>query len=415
MRLLVLMTLLMLLLGLSGCGSRPAKDAATSSSGAKPQLVRDDLSRSLQQRADSNSAFAQLDAYADDRGVGTWRRASGGSVVSSSGGPRLVSGDYAGRADVERFIDRMQRQGFQRGELVSVFSRVQRDPWIVKYMNRQWKPASGPTGAWTRYRSKHITSNMLAKGDAFWNRHAATLDKAARQYGVPPEYIVAIIGIETKWGGYMGKHRIVDALSTLAFDYPRRADYFSDELEQFLIMSRDQGVDPFQPVGSFAGAMGLGQFMPSSYQKYAVDFDGNGNRNLWDAQDAIGSVANYFNKHGWKNGQQVTARAAGGGGLPRSMETGFKTSYAVADLESRGLRPALSLPPDQRVSLLRLDAAGGYEYWLGFTNFYVITRYNRSTYYAMTVHQLAQALRARRGVRPAARVTQYAVAAEPAG
>ena len=411
MPVLALIALLSLVVPLAGCGSKPTKDAtvsrgAVSQPAAKPRLVRSDVSRSLSERSAGDTSLARLDVYAE-RGRG------GNSGVTN--GPKLVSGDYAGRADVEAFIDRMQRQGFSRAELVALFSRVRADPWIVEYMNRQWKPASGPTGAWTRYRSKHITDTMLGKGDAFWSRHAATLDRASREYGVPPEYIVAIIGIETKWGGYMGKHRIIDALSTLAFDYPRRSAYFADELEQFLIMSRDEGVDPFQPVGSFAGAMGLGQFMPSSYQKYAVDFDRDGHRNLWDPEDAIGSVANYFNKHGWQTGQQVTAKASGGSALPRSMDTGFKTSYSVGSLQSQGLRPAIALPRDRRVSLLRLDAAGGYEYWLGFENFYVITRYNHSTYYAMTVHQLAQALRARRGGGgPTPRMTQQPSAGGPA-
>jgi len=392
-----------------GCASSPAKDASAdaSASGAEPRLARGDAGRSPARRGSTDSAFAQLDAHS-----GRGPAARGGSA----GGRSLVSGPYAGRADVERFIDRMQRQGFSRDELVAVFSRVDPDPWILEYMNRQWRPASGPNGGWTRYRSKHITPAMLAKGDAFWNRHAITLERASKKYGVPPEYIVAIIGIETKWGGYMGKHRIIDALATLAFDYPRRADYFSDELEQFLIMARDEGVSPFQPVGSFAGAMGLGQFMPSSYHGYAVDFDGDGHRNLWDPEDAIGSVANYFNKHGWRRGQPVTARATGGTGLPWSTDVGFKTNYSLEALQAKGLRPASALPSTQRVSLLRLDSAGGLEYWLGFDNFYVITRYNNSTYYAMTVHQMAQALRARRGGGgPTLRMTQQPADAEQAG
>jgi membrane-bound lytic murein transglycosylase B len=355
---------------LLGCGSKPTRDAPT---------------------ADS-SGFTTFGS--DGRSVA--RRAS-------SGGPRLDRGDYAGRADVERFIDRMERQGFSRAELVRVFSQVQRDPWILEYMERQWRPASrgpsGPSGAWTRYRAKHITSSNLNKGLAFWRRHEQTLNRAAERYGVPPEYIVAILGIETHWGGYMGKHRIVDALSTLAFDYPRRSAYFTDELEHFLIMARDEGFDPMRPVGSFAGAMGLGQFMPSSYHEYAVDFDNSGRRDLWDPEDAIGSVANYFASHGWQTGQPVTARASARGAVPRSMETGFKTNYRVGELKSSGIMPAAALKDGERVSLLRLDAAGGYEYWLGLKNFYVITRYNNSTYYAMTVHQLAQALRSQHGGR----------------
>lgn len=318
-------------------------------------------------------------------------------ATGSSGGPPLTTGDFANRPEVEAFMNRMQRQGFTRAELLGIFSRTRSDPKIVGYMNQQWKPSAGPNGAWTRYRAKHISGDMLARGDAFWNRHAAALARAQQEFGVPAEYVVAIIGIETKWGGYMGSHRIVDALATLAFDYPRRADYFSDELEQFLLMSRAEGFDPFTPVGSFAGAMGYGQFMPSSWRDYAVDFNGDGHRNLWDPVDVIGSVANYFRKHGWRSGQPVAVKASGGAALPASMETGFKTSYSASTLKAAGLTPAIAVPDGQKVSLLKLDATGGWEYWVGFDNFYTITRYNNSTYYAMTVHQMAQALRARRG------------------
>ncbi len=329
--------------------------------------------------------------------------------VKFSSTPRLTSGPYAGRGDVERFIDRMQAKGYTRQELVGIFSRVRPDDWIIEYMNRQWRPSSGPNGAWTRYRSRHITSDMLAKGTAFWRQHEAALERASKKYGVPPEYIVAIIGIETKWGGYMGKHRIIDALSTLAFDYPRRADYFSDELENFLVMARQEGFDAFQPVGSFAGAMGYGQFMPSSYLAYAVDFDGDGHRDLWDKEDAIGSVAHYFQQHGWKTGEPVAVRVSSAS--PGGLETGFKTNYPVSRLNAMGFRAPVSLPESERVSLLQLDAAGGYEYWFGFNNFQTITKYNKSTYYAMTVHQLAQSLRARHGGRYVARLAPAAARA----
>ena len=372
---------------LAGCGSNPTRDGAA------------------EKQPSSRPAVSRAGSGFDD--APRLRHAGAGGH-----GPALTSGPYAGRADVERFIDRMTGKGYSRAELSGIFSRVEPDPWIIEYMNRQWRPASGPNGAWTRYRGRHISADQMARGEAFWRNHEQALSRASAKYGVPPEYIVAIIGIETKWGGYMGKHRIVDALSTLAFDYPRRADYFTDELEQFLVMAKDQRVDPFQPVGSFAGAMGLGQFMPSSWHEYAVDFDGDGRRNLWDPDDAIGSVANYFHKHGWRTGQPVTVRAAGGEGLPWSTDTGFKTNYSVSSLKARGLVPVAALPDDQHVSLLRLDAAGGLEYWVGFDNFYVITRYNNSTYYAMTVHQMAQALRARRGSSsgPTLRMTQ-----QPAG
>jgi membrane-bound lytic murein transglycosylase B len=325
--------------------------------------------------------------------------------------PRLTSGPFAGRADVERFIDRMQGRGFTRAEMVSMLSRVRSDDWIIEYMNRQWRPSPGPNGAWTRYRSRHITSSMLDRGTAFWNAHAAELERASKKYGVPPEYIVAIIGIETKWGGYMGKHRIIDALATLAFDYPRRAEYFSGELENFLIMARREGFDPFQPVGSFAGAMGYGQFMPSSYLKYAVDFDGNGRRDLWDKQDAIGSVAYYFQQHGWRAGEPVATRV--NSIPPGGLETGFRSEYPLSLLERKGYRSPVAVDDDDPVSLLQLDAAGGYEYWFGFNNFRTITKYNNSTYYGMTVHQMARALRARRGGRYSARSPAAPKGAEP--
>ncbi|MBK5930395.1 lytic murein transglycosylase B [Halochromatium salexigens] len=328
------------------------------------------------------------------------------STTHASAASRVNRGDYAGRDDVARFIDQMQARGLDRDQLVRTFERTRQDPSIIKYMDRQWRPASGPTGAWTRYRARHITPGMLDRGSAFWTRHASTLERASKQYGVPPAYIVAIIGIETRWGGFMGTHRIIDALATLAFDYPRRADYFRNELAEYLLKVEDQGLDPLQPVGSFAGAMGLGQFMPSSWRDYAVDFNGDGRRDLWDPEDVIGSVAHYFQAHGWQPGAAVAVRARGGAGLPWSTETGFKTRYSVANLNAKGIQPAVALADDRQVSLLRLDAAGGVEYWVGFENFYVITRYNHSTYYAMTVHQLAEALRARRGLeQPSLRVS----------
>lgn len=384
MRALSILLPVCLALCLGACASKANKEAKASPS-ASAELARS---------AEPGGAFASIEraSYA------------GGSSQGSSS--RVRSGDFAGRADVERFISRMEAKGLNGAQLARTFERTQLDPSIIGYMDKQWRPASGPTGAWSRYRSRHITAGMLDKGSAFWARHSRALDEASRKYGVPPEYIVAIIGIETRWGGYMGTHRIMDALATLAFDYPRRADYFQEELAQYLLMAQDQGFDPLQPVGSFAGAMGLGQFMPSSWHDYAVDFDGDGRRDLWDPEDAIGSVARYFNAHGWKPGAAVAARASGGAGLPWSTDTGFKTDYSVASLKAKGIRPAVALPDQRRVSLLRLDAAGGLEYWVGFENFYVITRYNNSTYYAMTVHQLAEALRARRGLnQPTLRMT----------
>ncbi len=308
-----------------------------------------------------------------------------------------VSGDYAGYPAVTALIQRMERaHGMDPDDLAPIFSRVERQQWILDFLNRpKRKSSSGPTGAWTRYRAKFLTSDNIRNGAAFWSRYRSTLDRAHEKYGVPPEYVVAILGVETRWGGYLGKHKVIEALSTLAFDYPRRSEFFTGELESFLVMCRDEGFDPFKPVGSYAGAMGLGQFMPTSFQRFAVDFDGNGRRDLWDPVDAIGSVANYFKHHGWRTGELVTVRARSGSPVPRSVKTGYDSRYGLGALDAMGVSTTVPLDGVGEVSLLEFDAKGGYHYWLGLKNFYVITRYNHSSYYAMAVHQLAQAVRQR--------------------
>ena len=192
----------------------------------------------------------------------------------------------------------------------------------------------------------------------------------------------------------MGKTRILDALATLSFSYPRRAEYFSSELETFLLMARSESDDPLDLKGSFAGAMGYGQFMPSSYKQYAVDFNGDGHINLWDPVDAIGSVANYFKQHGWVSGDLVAVQALG---QAPGLENGFKTKYSVSQLAAAGLPPTQPLGNNQQASLRRLDVGTGYEYWYGLPNFYTITRYNHSTHYAMAVWQLGLAVAQARG------------------
>ncbi|EXJ15861.1 lytic murein transglycosylase B [Imhoffiella purpurea] len=320
-----------------------------------------------------------------------------------------VHGDFAGAPGVDDFIQRMARQhGFSPRQTASILSRAQRRQPIIDLMDRQApsRRSTGPNGAWTRYRAKFLTDSSIANGVSFWRRHESALARAQAHYGVPAEYIVAIIGVETRYGGFVGKTRILDALATLSFAYPRRADYFSGELEHFLVMTRDEGMDPTRPEGSFAGAMGLCQFMPSSFRDYAVDFTGDGHRNLWHPEDAIGSVANYFKRHGWRSGEAVAVRARiSSGSSAGVMKTGYDTQYGLGQLAARGIEPAGSLSGARQVSLLRLDAQGGYEYWLGLHNFYVITRYNHSAYYAMAVHQLAQAIRTRHGGTPGVRLS----------
>jgi membrane-bound lytic murein transglycosylase B len=333
-------------------------------------------------------------------------RAAAAKPVSAAGVSR-VRGDYAGYASVERFVDRMVREeGFAPEEVTNILSRVERQQWIIDFVTRpKGKASSGPTGYWTRYRAKFLTDDNIAAGGRFWRRYASVLDRARAEYGVPPEYVVAIIGVETRYGGYMGKHRVADALATLAFDFPRRSAFFTDELAAFLVMARNEGFDPFGPRGSYAGAMGYGQFMPSSFHKWAVDFDGDGRRDLWNPVDAIGSVANYFASHGWRTGEPVVVRARVKGSEAGMMKTGFDTAYSLDHLRSRGISAAGSTAGNGNVSLIELDAVGGYEYWLGLDNFYVITRYNHSSYYAMAVHQLAEAVRKRHGGGTATRVT----------
>lgn len=329
------------------------------------------------------------------------------SAYRATSASASVKGDFARAPGVDRFVRRMAQQGFEPSQTAAILSGARRQQSIIDLMNRQAPSrSSGPNGAWTRYRAKFLTDDSISNGVSFWQRNQAALDRAASRYGVPPEYIVAIIGVETRYGGYLGKTRIIDALATLSFAYPRRAEYFSGELESFLIMTRDERLDPFSPRGSFAGAMGLGQFMPSSFRDYAVDHSGDGHRDLWNPTDAIGSVANYFVRHGWRSGEPVAVRArVASPARAAAMKSGFKTQYRLSELSGRGITPAEPLGRVAQVSLLELDARGGYEYWLGLQNFYVITRYNHSTYYAMAVHQLAQAIRSRMGGSSGARLS----------
>ncbi len=320
---------------------------------------------------------------------------SGGFLLEPQHNVMQMGGDFANNPNAQQFIDKMvNKHGFDRQQLQEILSQAKRLDSVLRLMDNQApttsvKPPSGPNGAWLRYRKKFITPDNVQNGVVFWNQYEDALNRAWQVYGIPPEIIVGIIGVETRWGRVMGKTRILDALATLSFNYPRRAEYFSGELETFLLMARDEQDDPLNLKGSFAGAMGYGQFMPSSYKQYAVDFSGDGHINLWDPVDAIGSVANYFKAHGWVKGDQVAVMANGQApGLPN----GFKTKYSISQLAAAGLTPQQPLGNHQQASLLRLDVGTGYQYWYGLPNFYTITRYNHSTHYAMAVWQLGQAV-----------------------
>lgn len=312
------------------------------------------------------------------------------SVAALNPGQPLIQ-----RADVQAFIREMAaRHGFNPAQLRATFSRAQTQPSIIAAMSR---PAEAKP--WYVYREIFINPKRIQGGVQFWRTHAAALARAEQVYGVPPQIVVAIIGVETQYGGNMGKYRVFEALSTLAFGYPRRAAYFRKELENYLLLTRAEGIDPLTLRGSYAGAMGLGQFMPSSFLSYAVDFDGDGHRNLWrNPNDAIGSVAHYFRKNGWRPGQPVALPASVSGSRYPALvsERLSPPKHSVASLRSQGVTPRGSVSDSQMAMLLEFAGRDGAEYWLGFDNFYAITRYNRSQLYALAVYQLSQAIREQR-------------------
>jgi len=295
------------------------------------------------------------------------------------------------------FIDKMVTQHeFDRAELAVLIDGAEINQTILDTMAR---PAER-VEPWFEYRNIFLTEARIAAGVQFWREHAAIIDDVAGRYGVALEMIVAIVGIETYFGTRMGKYRVLDALATLAFAYPPRATFFASELESFLLLAREERVDVTAALGSYAGAMGAGQFIPSSYRAYAVDADADGRRDLWtDWDDALGSVANYFNVHGWQAGQPVVEQATrserfAGAEPGNSLDLG----ETVGSLTSMGYVFATSLPADTPAAAYALEAeGGGAEYWVGYHNFRVITRYNRSAKYALAAHQLSQAIRTRYG------------------
>jgi membrane-bound lytic murein transglycosylase B len=311
------------------------------------------------------------------------------------GGDSAGAESYAARPEVRQFIAEMARKhGFSRTELESVFSQARVQPSIIRAMQT---PAESPRRSWQSYRSNFLTPQRIEAGVRFKAANAEALSRASALYGVPEDIVVAIIGVETVYGRNVGGYRVLDALATLAFDFPARADYFRSELEQFLLHSREAGLEPLATRGSYAGAIGIPQFMPGTYRRYAVDFDGDGRRDLRASNaDAIGSVANFLKEHGWAAGQPVAARArVSGADFVPLLEGGIKPGYRVEDLAAVGvtLAPGAAAAPDALCSLIELQTPGqSSEYWLGFDNFFALTRYNRSSVYAIAVLELATAI-----------------------
>jgi len=317
--------------------------------------------------------------------------AAGLSLAAAAQPPSSAAVARAKRSFIGEMV---KKHDFDRAELTALLDGAVIDATILETMAR---PAERVV-PWFEYRTIFITEERIAAGVVFWNEHAATLDAVSERYGVAPEMIVAIIGIETYFGTRMGRYRVLDALATLGFAYPPRASFFSSELEAFLLLAREEQVDATTALGSYAGAMGAGQFIPSSYRAYAVDADADGKRDLWtNWDDVFGSVANYFDKHGWRAGEPVMESALRPPGFegpePRNA---LELGETVGSLTRMGYVFSTSLPSDAPAQAFSYEAAsGGSEYWVGYHNFRVVTRYNRSTKYALAAHQLAQAVRGR--------------------
>lgn len=309
--------------------------------------------------------------------------------------PALASTKAVDKQDMQRFIDEMTRQHkFKRDELQQLLDKARIHQSILDAISR---PAEAKP--WYKYRTIFLNQARIKGGIKFWNDNALVLKKASQRYGVPAEIMVAIIGVETRYGRHKGSFPVIDSLATLAFAYPPRSRFFRGELKEFLLMTREEKIDPLTQMGSYAGAMGMPQFISSSFRNYAIDFDGDGYRDLWNnPADAIGSVANYFKRHGWKKDQPVVAPVTTRGTkYKRLIGRELKPNATYSKLKKHGIEFKQSFPGQLKGTLLELDSGTKQpEYWVGWQNFYVISRYNHSAHYSMAVYQLAQEIRKRR-------------------
>lgn len=303
--------------------------------------------------------------------------------------------NHSAIALVERMVNDHQ---FDRSELEMLFEQAEIKQDVLKKIA---KPSEALP--WYKYREIFLNQERIDAGVRFWRGNSAALAAAERQYGIPPEIIVAILGVETAYGKKTGNYRVLDSLATLAFAYPTRSQFFQGELESFLLMCRDEQFDPSQLLGSYAGAMGMPQFMPSSFRKYAVDFNHDQHRDIWhDNADAIASVANYFAQHHWQPGQLVVLPVTFKDDRYRTRlnNKDLKPDLRVAELESLNLVISRQLPLDSKVKLLGFELRQGEELWAALDNFYVITRYNHSPLYAMAVYQLSLSILNKKGSFP---------------
>lgn len=310
-------------------------------------------------------------------------------------GPSPASGAEAldPTAEIEPFVVRMAEiHGVPESQTRALLSDARVLDSVLEAVQR---PAERKP--WYSYRKIFITEKRIARGVDFWREHAQSLTRAADRFGVPPEIIVAVIGVESFYGVHRGRIRVLDALATLGFRYAKRSEFFLSELEEFVLLSNEEHLDARRVKGSYAGAMGIAQFISSSYRHYAIDFDGDGSRDLMQSpKDAIGSIANYLSVHGWRPGAAIAVLAEVDGDAFRSVvEQGMKPHASLASIRAKGVSFATYAAEEELGALLEFETRNGNEYWVGLTNFYVITRYNHSRLYALAVFQLAQRIRDR--------------------
>jgi membrane-bound lytic murein transglycosylase B len=295
------------------------------------------------------------------------------------------------RTDILQYIDQAVAQGLPREQVLTVLAAAEAQPQILDAMSRPIEK----TLEWWEYRARFVTPERIAAGVQLWREHKELLDQIATEYQVPPEYLVGLLGVETRYGRTTGRYRVLDALATLAFDYPPRSNYFRKELTEFLLLANEDGLDVLTIKGSYAGAMGALQFMPSSYRRFAVSEEHHSRRDLWsDWGDIFASTANYLHQAGWQYEAPVLAEAQlRASPAPSPALVGKLHGETVATLRATGLTIATQLPDDAAAILLAANEQGATGYRVGFHNFYVLTRYNSSPMYAMAVFDLAQAIR----------------------
>jgi membrane-bound lytic murein transglycosylase B len=312
------------------------------------------------------------------------------ALFAASVGPAAAIDTH--RADVKDFIAQMSDQfHFNKRQLRKLLASAQSQPAILEAMERPAEKAK----PWYEYRPIFLNDRRIREGTEFWIAHRQELDRASLSSGVAPEYIAAILGVETYYGRLTGNYRVLDALATLAFDYPQRAKFFRDELEQYLLLTRDFKMDASAIKGSYAGAMGAPQFMPSNYRRYAVDANADGRIDLWGSwSDVCSSVGNYLKEHGWNAGEPVLSEASIEADKTSELD-GRKLALdeTVSSLKSKGVNFDELMPPDAPAILIAADETDGVHWRVGYNNFYVITRYNHSALYAMAVYELAAAVK----------------------